>query len=72
MARYFGIPHPANCTRQDPMSLVPVTIVTGFLGSGATTLLPHIVKERSGHRIAVCEKAFDAPRTAIAIRPVAA
>ncbi len=41
---------------QDDM--VPVTILTGFLGSGKTTLVNRILKEHHGRRIAVIENEF--------------
>ena len=40
------------------MSLIPVTILTGFLGSGKTTLLNRILKEQHGQRLAVIENEF--------------
>ena len=39
-------------------NMVPVTILTGFLGSGKTTLINRILKEQHGHRIAVIENEF--------------
>jgi G3E family GTPase len=40
------------------MSLIPATILTGFLGAGKTTLLQRILKEAHGQRIAVIENEF--------------
>jgi G3E family GTPase len=40
------------------MTLVPTTILTGFLGAGKTTLLNRILQEQHGHKIAVIENEF--------------
>ena len=40
------------------MSLIPVTILTGFLGSGKTTLLKRVLSEAHGTKIAVIENEF--------------
>ncbi|OGA96216.1 MAG: cobalamin biosynthesis protein CobW [Burkholderiales bacterium RIFCSPHIGHO2_12_FULL_61_11] len=40
------------------MSLIPVTILTGFLGSGKTTLLQRVLNEAHGQKIAVIENEF--------------
>lgn len=40
------------------MSLIPATILTGFLGSGKTTLLNRILHEPHGQKIAVIENEF--------------
>ena len=40
------------------MSLIPVTILTGFLGSGKTTLLKRVLSEVHGQKIAVIENEF--------------
>lgn len=36
----------------------PVTIVTGFLGSGKTTLVNYILKEQSKWKICIIENEF--------------
>jgi G3E family GTPase len=40
------------------MTLVPATILTGFLGAGKTTLLNRILREPHGYKIAVIENEF--------------
>jgi G3E family GTPase len=40
------------------MSLIPATIITGFLGSGKTTLLKRVLSEAHGQKIAVVENEF--------------
>ncbi|MFM2074878.1 MAG: hypothetical protein RJB34_1183 [Pseudomonadota bacterium] len=40
------------------MSLIPATILTGFLGSGKTTLLKRVLREAHGQKIAVIENEF--------------
>ena len=40
------------------MSLIPTTILTGFLGSGKTTLLKRVLQEAHGQKIAVIENEF--------------
>jgi G3E family GTPase len=32
-------------TAPEPSSLIPVTLLTGFLGSGKTTVLNHVLKQ---------------------------
>jgi G3E family GTPase len=40
------------------MSLIPATILTGFLGSGKTTLLKRVLNEAHGQKIAIIENEF--------------
>ena len=37
---------------------VPVTIITGFLGAGKTTLVNRILTEQHGKKLAVIENEF--------------
>jgi G3E family GTPase len=48
----------AGPPQKDTMSLIPVTILTGFLGSGKTTLLKRVLTEAHGQKIAVVENEF--------------
>src|ERR1035438_1472871 len=52
---------PSPTTRNEgesSMSLIPATILTGFLGSGKTTLLKRVLTEAHGQKIAVIENEF--------------
>lgn len=40
------------------MSKIPVTVITGFLGSGKTTLIRHLLQNNQGRRIAVVVNEF--------------
>ena len=40
------------------LELVPVTVLTGYLGSGKTTMLNHILTADHGKKIAVIENEF--------------
>jgi len=42
------------------MSLIPATILTGFLGAGKTTLLKRVLAEKHGFKIAIIENEFGA------------
>jgi cobalamin biosynthesis protein CobW len=40
------------------LSKVPVTVVTGFLGAGKTTLISHLIRNANGRRLAVVVNEF--------------
>ncbi|MFM6058860.1 MAG: GTP-binding protein, partial [Microcystis aeruginosa] len=35
------------------MHKIPVTVITGFLGAGKTTLIRHLLQNNQGRRVAV-------------------
>jgi G3E family GTPase len=43
-----------------PVTPIPVTLVTGFLGAGKTTLVNHVLTQRTGRRFAVIVNEFGA------------
>ena len=42
----------------DASTLTPITVITGFLGAGKTTLVNYILKEQKDWKIAVLENEF--------------
>ena len=45
-------------TDMPDLSKIPVTIVTGFLGAGKTTLISHLIRNAGGRRLAVIVNEF--------------
>lgn len=42
----------------NPLAKIPVTVVTGFLGSGKTTLIQHLIANANGKKLAVLVNEF--------------
>ena len=42
----------------DELTKLPVTVITGFLGSGKTTLIRNLIKNPGGKRLAVVVNEF--------------
>ncbi|MCA2749463.1 GTP-binding protein, partial [Microcystis sp. M144S2] len=40
------------------MHKIPVTVITGFLGAGKTTLIRHLLQNNQGRRVAVMVNEF--------------
>ena len=51
---------PADDSDEDDRPPVPVTIITGFLGAGKTSLLRHVLTEPHGLKIAVVQNEMSA------------
>jgi len=49
---------PATDAANDPTKLTPITVITGFLGAGKTTLVNYILKEQNEWKICVLENEF--------------
>ena len=59
----LAMTNPITSQLQDmSMAKVPLTIVTGYLGAGKTTLVNYILKEQHGKRIAIILNGLYTPR----------
>lgn len=58
-----AVANPITSRLQDiSLAKVPLTIVTGYLGAGKTTLVNYILKEQHGKKIAVILNGLYTPR----------
>ena len=48
----------SNLNTVAPLAKIPVTIITGFLGAGKTTLVRHVLAHANGRRVAVIVNEF--------------
>src|SRR4029078_7089207 len=49
---------PAGGCRVSALAKIPVTVITGFLGSGKTTLIRHLMTNAGGRKLAVVVNEF--------------
>lgn len=47
-----------RCEKLKRRARLPVTVITGFLGSGKTTFVNHLLSARHGRKLAVIENEF--------------
>uniref|UniRef100_A0A0D6R3G2 CobW/HypB/UreG nucleotide-binding domain-containing protein n=1 Tax=Araucaria cunninghamii TaxID=56994 RepID=A0A0D6R3G2_ARACU len=53
-----AVPLPVSCSNTEPVEPVGITIITGYLGAGKSTLVNYILKAEHGKRIAVILNEF--------------
>src|SRR6195952_266449 len=51
-------PHSTDGARMTDLAKIPVTVITGFLGSGKTTLIRHLMRNPGGKRLAILVNEF--------------
>lgn len=48
----------SSLVKTSPESKIPITILTGYLGSGKTTFVNYLLKEKHGYKFAIIENEF--------------